>query len=95
MVATPDVSELVTRIHYLIHRPVAVFTKPNSRITIDGRHATVVTACIKRLTSARAKVVVRVNAATPPSRSPLKNADDPAGGLSDVHSEIFAKKLLR
>ena len=79
MAATPDVSELVTRTHYLIHRSVAVFTNPNSRITIDGRHATVVTACIKRLTSARANVFVRVKAGTPPSTSPLKNADDPAG----------------
>ena len=83
-------------IHYSMQRPVAVFPEPYSRFAIagrDGRHATVLTACVKRLAPASANDVARVGAATPQSSSSLKNADDPEGGRIGVCSQTFAKTL--
>ena len=79
MAAMPDVSEL---------------EKSFSRIAAgrDGRHATVVTACVKRLAPATANDAARVDAATPPS-APLRNAEDSAGGRIGVDSQIFAKTV--
>ena len=51
------------------------------------------TACINQLAPASANDVARVGAVTPPSSSPLKNADDPAGGRIGVHPQIFAETL--
>ena len=66
---------------------------PYARIAIagrDGRRPTVVIAGIKRLAPAIVNDVARVDTATPPSSSPLKNADDPAGGRIGVYPLIFA-----
>ena len=83
MAVTPNVSKWGARYICSIQRPVAAVPKPHSRIAIadrDAGHATVVSACIKWLALASASDVARVGAATPPSKSPLKNANDPGGG---------------